>query len=42
MYTEDAVDNSSSEKEESLGQAPVIPECDKRQTAKILWKIDCD
>jgi hypothetical protein len=40
MYTEDAVDNSSSEKEESPSQAPVIPEYDKRQTTKILWKID--
>jgi hypothetical protein len=40
MYTEDAVDNSSSEKEKSPSQGPVIPEYDKHQTAKILWKID--
>lgn len=40
MYTEDVVDNSSSEKEDSPSQVPAIPEYDKRQTTKILWKID--
>ncbi|KAJ5730672.1 uncharacterized protein N7483_005180 [Penicillium malachiteum] len=40
IFIEDTADNASSEKGESFNVDLMILEYDKKQTARILWKID--